>query len=307
MVEYFETPLTEAVLQSLIAMSEDWEKENVCHGYAKNGREDIEGNRIFAACQDGEIIGYLFGHKAAAENSSSVMPAGTEYFEVEELYVKPEFRSQGIGRQLFALAENAAKAEGLSFLLLSTATKNCKAILHFYIDELEMNFWSARLFKKLRTESGPAIRMVRDPMEKQGISRRILEALPEWFGMEEGREQYIRESGEQPFFAAFAEGEPTGFLCLKETGKSTVELAVMGVRKEFQRKGLGRKLFRAAKEYAAARGYGFMQVKTVQMGLYEDYDRTNLFYQSLGFQEFEMFPTLWDKDNPCQVYVMALR
>ena len=39
---------------------------------------------------------------------------------------------------------------------------------------------------------------------------------------------------------------------------------------------------------------------------YEDYDKTNHFYLSLGFKEFEVFPTLWDEYNPCQVYVMAL-
>jgi hypothetical protein len=33
--------------------------------------------------------------------------------------------------------------------MLSTATKNARAILHFYLDELGMEFWSARLFKSL--------------------------------------------------------------------------------------------------------------------------------------------------------------
>ena len=73
------------------------------------------------------------------------------------------------------------------------------------------------------------------------------------------------------------------------------------------RRGIGRALFGAAKEYAVRAGYAFMQVKTVRMGCYEDYDRTNLFYRSLGFKELEVFPTLWDENNPCQVYVMSLQ
>lgn len=150
------------------------------------------------------------------------------------------------------------------------------------------------------------VQTVTDRAEKQKIARQVLEALPEWFSLEEGRERYIEESVGQPFFAAFVEGKPAGFLCLKETGKATVELAVMGVKKEFQRRGLGRGLFQAAKLYAAKRGYSFLQVKTVQMGLYEEYDQTNRFYLSLGFQEFEVFPTLWEEQNPCQVYIMAL-
>ena len=31
-----------------------------------------------------------------------------------------------------------------------------------------------------------------------------------------------------------------------------------------------------------------------------------LAYLALGFREFEVFPTLWDEWNPCQVYVMSL-
>ncbi|MED9903900.1 MAG: GNAT family N-acetyltransferase [Lachnospiraceae bacterium] len=146
-----------------------------------------------------------------------------------------------------------------------------------------------------------------DSNEKQRISRLILEALPDWFGILEAREEYISDSAEQQFFAAMEEENPIGFICLKETGKDTVELAVMGVLKEFHRHGIGRKLFMAAKEYAAEEGYSFMQVKTVQMGCYEDYDDTNRFYICLGFKEFEVFPTLWDEWNPCQIYVMALK
>ncbi|HAG13929.1 MAG TPA: hypothetical protein DCG49_08725, partial [Ruminococcus sp.] len=82
-------------------------------------------------------------------------------------------------------------------------------------------------------------------------------------------------------------------------------LAVMGVCKQYHRKGIGRKLFDYAKQEAAESGYQFMQVKTVKMGVYPDYDATNLFYLALGFREFEVLP-IWDEANPCQVYVMAL-
>ena len=147
---------------------------------------------------------------------------------------------------------------------------------------------------------------VAEPKEKQRITRLILEALPDWFGVAESREAYIRESTGLPFFAAYDGEKPVGFLCLKETGEATAEVHVMGVLQEYHRQGVGRELFGKAKEAAIRDGYSFLQVKTVQPGWYEDYDRTNRFYLSLGFQEFEVFPTLWDEQNPCQVYVMYL-
>ena len=150
------------------------------------------------------------------------------------------------------------------------------------------------------------IEIIDNKQQKKAIVRTILEALPDWFGVLESREQYIAASADEILVAAMENGQPVGFLCLKETGKDTMELAVMGVLQPYHRQGIGRQMFQKAKEIAQEQGYSFLQVKTVRMGMYEDYDRTNLFYLSLGFKEFEVFPELWDEANPCQVYVMSL-
>ena len=147
-LSFTEAALNHEVLTELIQMSEDWEAENSCHGYRKNEKTDIEGNRIFLAKNGQETIGYLFGHMETSERDTSFMKAGTKYFEVEELYIKPGHRSQGIGGHLFAYAEDIVRTD-TDWIMLSTATKNYKAILHFYVDELGMDFWNARLFKKL--------------------------------------------------------------------------------------------------------------------------------------------------------------
>ena len=154
------------------------------------------------------------------------------------------------------------------------------------------------------------IRIIDDKDKKKAIAREVLEALTEWFEVESSREDYIEKSQNWPFFAAYEDDssdKPIGFLCLKSTGADTVELAVMGVLKELHRNGVGKELFAAAKEYAVAHGYSFMQVKTVKSGVYEDYDKTNAFYRRLGFKEFEVIETYWDEANPCQIYVMSLK
>lgn len=65
--------------------------------------------------------------------------------------------------------------------------------------------------------------------ERQRIARLILEALPDWFGIPEAREGYIRDSAHGPFFCAYEDAQPVGFLHLKPTGRDTVELYAMGL------------------------------------------------------------------------------
>ena len=143
-----ETELTPEVRDILIRRSEEWESEESCYGYRRNTEEDLKGRRIFLAQHGKETVGYLFGRFETTENAGSIAPEGTPFFEVEELYVSPGFRNEGIGRELFRKAEEAVR-EKAELLMLSTASRNWRAVLHFYIDELEMEFWSARLYKKL--------------------------------------------------------------------------------------------------------------------------------------------------------------
>lgn len=65
--------------------------------------------------------------------------------------------------------------------------------------------------------------------DKENIARTILEALPDWFGIPQAIKEYAANSCGKPFFCAFDCGKAVGFLYLKETGRHTVELAVMGV------------------------------------------------------------------------------
>ena len=143
-----EVSCTEPVLSQLIGLSQEWEEEGSIHGYHKNEPDDIEGNRIFAAFRGEQMIGYLFGKMQETQKDSSIMPAGTRCFEIEEIYVQPALRSSGIGSRLFQLAQLAVTGEA-QMLTLSTPTKNYQAILHFYIEQMGMQFWSARLFKPL--------------------------------------------------------------------------------------------------------------------------------------------------------------
>lgn len=148
-MKYYEAEATPEILEKLLQLSAQWAAEQNCYGYYPNTEADIRGKRIFLAEDEDGIEAYLLGEVETAKNMKSIMPEGTLYFEAEELYVVPEKRSQGIGEALFRFVEETVKKD-VQFIMLSTASKNSKAILHFYLDELDMQFWSARLFKKVR-------------------------------------------------------------------------------------------------------------------------------------------------------------
>lgn len=147
------------------------------------------------------------------------------------------------------------------------------------------------------------IKEIVDIKEKEKISREILNDLPEWFGMPESTEEYITDSQDKPFIACFMDKEAVGFVVLNATSVDCADIFVMGIKKNYHRMGIGTKLNDAYEELAKKLGYTYSQVKTVQSGHYKEYDITNNFYKSVGYKELEVFPTLWDEWNPCQVYI----
>ena len=150
------------------------------------------------------------------------------------------------------------------------------------------------------------VKEIIDKKEKERIAREVLNDLPEWFGIPESTENYIKESQTKPFLASFYKDEPVGFIVLGASSLDCAEIFVIGVKKKFHHHGAGRELNNAYEDLAKSLGYTYTQVKTVQSGHYDDYDITNKFYKAVGYKELEVFPNLWDELNPCQIYVKYL-
>lgn len=151
------------------------------------------------------------------------------------------------------------------------------------------------------------IKKIEKNTEKIKISEYILRDLPKWFGLEESLKEYITNSSQMNFWAYFINNNPIGFISLKETSDYTAEIYVIGVLQDYHRTGIGKKLFKTIYEFSKENKYEFIQVKTVDEGYYKEYDDTIKFYKSLGFLELEVFPTLWDKHNPCLIMVKSIR
>ncbi|MBS4749997.1 GNAT family N-acetyltransferase [Granulicatella sp. zg-ZJ] len=150
------------------------------------------------------------------------------------------------------------------------------------------------------------VKEIKDKEEKEKISKEVLYDLPEWFGMPESTEEYITDSQDKPFLASFYQDEIVGFIVLNTTSPDCADIFVMGIKKKFHRQGAATQLNEAYEKLAKKLGYIYSQVKTVQSGHYKEYDITNSFYTSVGYKELEVFPTLWDEWNPCQIYIKYL-
>lgn len=147
---------------------------------------------------------------------------------------------------------------------------------------------------------------IKDKKEKEKIGNLVLDDLTDWFSIGESRKTYIEESLDKRFLAIFIDDKPVGFLVMKATSKDCAEIFVMGVMKKYHRLGLGSLLIKAFEDLARTLSFSYGQVKTVESGIYEDYDKTNAFYQAMDYKEFECIPGLWDENNPCQIYVKYL-
>ena len=118
--------------------------------------------------------------------------------------------------------------------------------------------------------------------------------------MEASIADYVRQVQTLPFFAAFDAGRPVGFAAIKAHTPSAAELCVMGVLEAFHGQGIGTMLLKSCEAYCRAHKFEFLTVKTLDASREsEHYEKTRLFYLSAGFRPLEVFPLLWDADNPC--------
>lgn len=142
---------------------------------------------------------------------------------------------------------------------------------------------------------------------KAAICRRILDALPQWFGIEDSKDVYARAARDLPMFACMRGGEAVGFLTLLVHNVFAAEIQVIGVLPNWHRRGLGKCLVQRAEGFAAESGLRFLTVKTLApSNPDENYAKTRLFYEAVGFVPLEELPNLWGPENPCLMLVKPI-
>lgn len=149
------------------------------------------------------------------------------------------------------------------------------------------------------------IKEVKGEDQKMAVVAEILRDLPEWFGIPESTRAYIEGAKDLRVWAAYQESDVVGFISLSYSSEDCAEIDCLGVKESFQGQGIGRELITTI-EREAVKQVDYLQVKTVAEASNKDYDRTNVFYRSLGFKKLEIFPQLWDLKNPCQILIKKI-
>lgn len=142
---------------------------------------------------------------------------------------------------------------------------------------------------------------------KGEVCRRILRALPDWFGIPEAVDQYASEVERMPMWGAGVGERVVGFASVNAHTPHAGEIHVMGVLPEFHGQGIGRKLVGAAEKHLRAGGHRYLTVKTLSPRRENaEYAATRAFYERLGFVPLEEFPEIWGPANPCLMLIKSL-
>lgn len=125
--------------------------------------------------------------------------------------------------------------------------------------------------------------------------RRILQALPDWFGDRASLEQYVADSETMANYLAF-EGETViGVILLNRHFAETAEIHLIAVDPAWHRRGVGRALVIAVENDLIAQGARLLEVKTI--GPSADnapYAETRMFYAGMGFLPLEEITDAWE-------------
>lgn len=148
-------------------------------------------------------------------------------------------------------------------------------------------------------ENDVAVSLRDVPGGAANVCRVLLDQLPDWFGIPEAVDTYVRAAATHPSVIASAGDTDIGITTVKHHSDYAAEVYLMAVHPAYHRQGIGRAMLKHLEHHLASRGIEFLQVKTLSASRPDPgYDNTRAFYLAYGFRPLEEFPTLWDPSNP---------
>ena len=136
-------------LCNIAKLSKNFEDEKCCYGIVSDSEEFFADKNVIVAKDDDTVIGYCYGSVSTKTRNTSFFTSGQQSFYIEEIYILKNYRNKQIGAKLFAFVEDYAKSLGCEILETTAVSKDYQRLFNFYINKMNMQFWSANLIKKI--------------------------------------------------------------------------------------------------------------------------------------------------------------
>ncbi len=142
-------PATEGDIRAVARLYRDWEAEGVTLGLRADSEEDLSAKLrglFLVVCRREEVVGFATGEVRELQAGEWIVcPAGGRYLDIEDLYVVPDLRSQGIGSVLAKRLMAAAKAEHVEYVAVYSSSQPSSRIVRFY-ESLGLSVWFVQMF-----------------------------------------------------------------------------------------------------------------------------------------------------------------
>jgi ribosomal protein S18 acetylase RimI-like enzyme len=142
---------TQRDFENIFELDKLWDEEGVAYFFTYGNREDFIADferfkeYFLVAESEGQIVAYVNGSVRVNEKLE-ILPKQETYLEVENIYVRPEFRNRQVGGDLLEQLLAIAEKNGIKRFIVSTITKDTDRILRFY-RRYGFKPWSVDLFK----------------------------------------------------------------------------------------------------------------------------------------------------------------
>lgn len=150
MIEYKKVTVKDddKIMEELLALSKAWADEHSCPAYYENEPDEFINHSVYIATDDGRIVAYALGNIIELKEKTSYNEIGEKSFELDEIYVEPEYRNRGIGSALYKFVEEDVR-EKVDVIGVIATSYEYEKLLNFYVNELDMSFNHALLVKRM--------------------------------------------------------------------------------------------------------------------------------------------------------------
>lgn len=136
-------------LKLIAKLSKCFEEEQCCNGIKADSEDFFIDKKVAIVKIDNEVVGYCYGLVEIKNRNTSLFKKGQKSFYIEEIYINQNYRNKNIGKALFEFIEQYAKSLNCEILETTAVSKDYEKLLNFYINKMNMQFWSANLIKQI--------------------------------------------------------------------------------------------------------------------------------------------------------------